>query len=109
MGFFHGSRLALKQAFNSLRDNEDQIRAEVSQNIRALEVARTLVPVTEMAKTAAEEQLRVSLNQYKAQTILLSDLLNAQAQLEEANDNYHQALLGVWNASASLEQALGEE
>ncbi|WP_339712610.1 TolC family protein [uncultured Sneathiella sp.] len=104
-----GSRLALKQAFNSLRDNEDQIRAEVSQNIRALEVARTLVPVTEMAKTAAEEQLRVSLNQYKAQTILLSDLLNAQAQLEEANDNYHQALLGVWNASASLEQALGEE
>ncbi|MFC4272314.1 hypothetical protein GQF03_13850 [Sneathiella chungangensis] len=104
-----GSRIALRQAQNSLRDNEDQIRAQVSQSIRNLEVARALVPVTEMAKKAAEEELRVSFNQYKAKTILLSDLLNAQAQLQQANDNYHQALLGVWNASAALEQALGDE
>jgi len=104
-----GSRLALSQAQNSLRGNEDQVRAEVSQNIRNLELARALVPVTEMAKKAAEEALRVSFNQYKERAILLSDLLNAQAELEEANDNYHQALLGVWNASAALEQSLGAE
>ncbi|MAL78573.1 MAG: hypothetical protein CMN55_05585 [Sneathiella sp.] len=104
-----GARLALLQAQNALRDNEDQIRAEVSQNIRNLEVARALVPVTELAKKAAEEALRVSFNQYKEKAILLSDLLNAQSELEDANDNYHQALLGVWNASAALEQALGAE
>lgn len=104
-----GSRFALQQALNSLRDNEDQIRAQVNAGIRNLEVARSLVPVTEVAKRAAEEKLRVSFNQYKAKTILLSDLLDAQSQLEQANDNYHQALLGVWNASAELEQALGEE
>lgn len=104
-----GSRFALQQALNSLRDNEDQIRAQVNASIRNLEVARSLVPVTEMAKKAAEEKLRVSLNQYKEKTILLSDLLDAQSQLEQANDDYHQALLGVWNASAELEQALGEE
>ncbi|MDF2365839.1 TolC family protein [Sneathiella sp.] len=104
-----GSRYALQQALNSLRDNEDQIRAQVNASIRNLEVARSLVPVTEMAKKAAEEKLRVSFNQYKAKTILLSDLLDAQSQLEKANDDYHQALLGVWNASAELEQALGEE
>ena len=104
-----GSRYALQQALNSLRDNEDQIRAQVNASIRNLEVARLLVPVTEMAKKAAEEKLRVSLNQYKEKTILLSDLLDAQSQLEQANDDYHQALLGVWNASAELEQALGEE
>ncbi|WP_161313653.1 TolC family protein [Sneathiella litorea] len=104
-----GSLIALKQAQNSLRDNEDQIRAQVSAGIRNLEIARSLVPVTQMAKKAAEEQLRVSFNQYKEKSILLSDLLDAQAQLEQANDNYHQALLGVWNASAALEQALGEE
>ncbi len=104
-----GSRYALQQALNSLRDNEDQIRAQVNASIRNLEVARSLVPVTEMAKKATEEKLRVSFNQYKAKTILLSDLLDAQSQLEQANDDYHQALLGVWNASAELEQALGEE
>lgn len=104
-----GSRLALLQAQNALRGNEDQIRAEVSQAIRNLELARDLVPVTEMAKKAAEEALRVSFNQYKERAVLLSDLLNAQAALEEANDNYHQALLGVWNASAALEQSLGAE
>ena len=104
-----GSRYALQQALNSLRDNEDQIRAQVNAGIRNLEVARALVPVTEMSKKAAEEKLRVSFNQYKAKTILLSDLLDAQSQLEQANDDYHQALLGVWNASAELEQALGEE
>lgn len=104
-----GSRFALQQALNSLRDNEDQIRAQVNASIRNLDVARALVPVTEVAKRAAEEKLRVSFNQYKAKTILLSDLLDAQSQLEQANDDFHQALLGVWNASAELEQALGEE
>ncbi|MCF8466271.1 MAG: TolC family protein [Sneathiella sp.] len=104
-----GSRLAVTQAKNSLRDNEDQIRAQVSANIRNLDVAKALVPVTTMAKKAAEEKLRVSFNQYKAKTILLSDLLDAQSELSQANDNYRQAQLAVWNASAALEQALGED
>ncbi len=103
------TKRALSQAKNSLRDNEEQIKAEVSEDIRNLEVAKSLVPVTQLARKAAAEQLRVSFNQYKAKTILLSDLLDARSELSEADDNYHQAQLAVWNASAELEKALGEE
>jgi outer membrane protein TolC len=104
-----GSRRALAQAQNSLRDNEEQIRAEVSQDIRNLQIAKNLVPVTKMARKASTEKLRVSFNQYKQDAILLSDLLDAKSELSVADNNYHQAQLGVWNASAILEKALGEE
>jgi len=104
-----GSKRALTQAKNSLQENEEQIRAQVSEDIRNLQVAQDLVPVTKLARKAATEKLRVSFNQYKQNVILLSDLLDAQSELSEADDNYHQAQLGVWNASATLENALGEE
>ncbi|WP_373087283.1 TolC family protein [Sneathiella sp.] len=104
-----GSKRAVTQARNSLRDNEDQIRAQVSADIRNLEVAKQLIPVTQMAQKASEEKLRVSLNQYKEKSILLSDLLDARSELSAANNDYQQAQLAVWNAAAQLQNALGEE
>jgi outer membrane protein len=104
-----GTKRALSQAINSLRDSEDQVRAQVSEDIRNLKVAKELVPVTRLAQKAAAEKLRVNTNQYKAGAILLDDLLDAEYELSQANDNYHQAQLAVWNASAELEKDLGEE
>lgn len=104
-----GTKRALSQAKNSLRDNEDQVRAQISEDIRNLKVAKELVPVTKLAQKAAAEKLRVNTNQYKANAILLDDLLDAESELSEANDNFHKAELAVWNASAELEKDLGEE
>lgn len=104
-----GTKRALSQAINSLRDSEDQVRAQISEDIRNLTVARELVPVTKLAQKAAEEKLRVNTNQYKADAILLDDLLDAKSELSQADDNFHQAQLAVWNASAELEKDLGEE
>lgn len=104
-----GSKRAVSQAKNSLRDNEDQIRAQISEDMRNLRVAKELVPVTQLAKKAAAEKLRVNTNQYKANAILLDDLLDAKSELSTANDDFHKAELAVWNAGAELEKDLGEE
>jgi outer membrane protein TolC len=49
------------------------------------------------------------MNQYRQQAVLLKDLLEAQAGLAHANDQYQQALLGLWTAKADFEKALGED
>jgi outer membrane protein TolC len=39
----------------------------------------------------------------------LSDVLESQATLAGANDQYQKALLGYWTAQAEFEKALGED
>ena len=53
--------------------------------------------------------LRVNTNKYKLTAALMSDVLQSQATLAEANHQYQQALLGYWTAKAEFEKALGEE
>ena len=45
---------------------------------------------------------------YKAQTSLLRDVLEAQTAVEQANDQYQQALLSFGLARAEFEKAMGE-
>jgi outer membrane protein TolC len=46
-------------------------------------------------------------NRYKQQAALLNDVLNAQAALAEADNQYQQALLAFWSARADFEKAVG--
>jgi outer membrane protein TolC len=40
---------------------------------------------------------------------LLKDVLQAQVQLEQANNQGRQALLSFWTAKAEFENAIGED
>ncbi len=51
----------------------------------------------------------MSTGRYKFQEVLLSDVLQSQAFLAEANHEYQQALLVFWTAKAEFEKALGED
>jgi len=53
--------------------------------------------------------LRVTTGRYKFQAVLLSDVLQSQASLAEANHEYQSALLAFWTAKAEFEKALGED
>lgn len=96
------------QAKNDLRQVQDQVVIDVNNQFRQLEDSVELVQVTEQARLAAQEKLRVTKNKYAEQSALLQDVLKAQASLADANSDYQQAVLGYWTARANLDRALGE-
>jgi len=90
-------------------DTQDQVLQEVDSQFRRLREARAQLAVAESARGAEQERLRNQTNAYVQKTILLSGLLQEQASLATAEDQYRQALLAFWTTRADFEKALGEE
>jgi outer membrane protein len=101
--------LAIRQARNDIEEAESQVIIEVNHRIRELEDARKLVSVTALTQEAAQEKLRVLMNQYRQQAVLLDDVLKAERQLSTANTEHNNAQLSVWTAQSELQKAMGEE
>lgn len=102
-------RYAIQQSNNQIQETEARIVIEVNERYRQLQDARDLQQVSELLQTANQEKLRVLMNQYRQQQVLLDDVLRAEADLADANKQYHQALLSAWSARAALDKAMGVE
>ena len=48
------------------------------------------------------------MNQYREQSALLKDVLDAESELARANAEYNRAVLGVWQSQAEFNRAMGE-
>ena len=90
-------------------DARDQVLLDVNSKFRKLREARAQLRVAEAARDAEQERLRNETEAYAQQAILLSGLLQQQASLASAEDQYREALLASWTARAEFERALGEE
>jgi outer membrane protein TolC len=101
--------LATAQARNAVRDAESSVLIDVNDKFNKLRQARQLMAVTQLDRVASLENVRVLTHRYKLQMSLLKDVLQAQAQLEKANDQGRQALLTFWTAKAEFENAIGED
>lgn len=99
----------IQQAKNGLHEAESLVLIEVGDKFRQLQQSRQALVVTQLAQETAREVLRVNTNRYKVSAAILSDVLQSQASLAEANNQYQQALLGYWTAKAQFEKAIGEE
>jgi len=102
-------RYAIQQSQNQIQETEARIVIEVNERYRQLENAKDLQQVSELSQVAAQEKLRVLMSQYKQQAVLLDDVLRAEADLADANNQYYQALLSAWSARAALDKAMGVE
>lgn len=98
---------AIEQAELALREAENNVRAEVNAKYRKMQQSRQMLAVSRLSQESSIEKLRVVGNRYKLQASLLSDVLNAQTALAEADDQYQQALLAFWSARADFEKAVG--
>ena len=49
------------------------------------------------------------MNQYREKSALLADLLQEQASVAQADNQYQQALAGFWTAKAGFDQAVGRD
>jgi outer membrane protein len=102
-------RLSLEQAELALQDDQDRVLIEVGAQHRRLNEARMALRVAAMTQEQARETSRVRADQYRVQAVLLSDVLQAAAAQADADNQYQQALAGLWLAEAEFERALGEE
>jgi outer membrane protein TolC len=100
---------SVEQATNRLADIEPQIVREVNASYRKLQESRALLDVTRLSLETEREKLRVTLNRYEQQMVLLKDTLEAQTAVADASQQYQNALLSFWTARAEFERAVGAE
>jgi len=100
---------AERQAQLSIESMREQVVQEVDSTFRRLREARELLTAAQAARDAEAEKLRNEMDAYSHQAILLSDLLQQQSSVANAEDQYRQGLLAFWRARADFERALGEE
>lgn len=101
--------IAEHEAVLTVEDARDRVLLDVNSKFRRLREARAQLRVAEAARDAEQERLRNQTDAYAQQAILLSGLLQQQASLASAEDQYREALLALWTARAEFERALGEE
>lgn len=100
---------AIEQARNALHEAESLVLIEVGDKFRKLQQTRQALVVAQLNQETGRENIRVSTNKYKVKAVLLSDVLQTQATLADADYQYQQALLAYWTARADYEKAIGAD
>ncbi len=99
----------IEQSKNELREAETSIQIEVDDKFRKLQRTRQLLRIAQLSQEAAIENVRLLTERYQVQASLVKDVLQGQTAVEQANDQYQQALLSFWMAKAELEKATGDD
>jgi outer membrane protein TolC len=99
----------VEQSKYQLDETRSQVVLDVDTNFRKLAESRSLLVVAEAARAAANEKLREVNDKFRRSAVLLRDVLDQQAAVASANNEYEESLLAFWSAKASFEKALGEE
>jgi outer membrane protein TolC len=98
-----------KQKVLTEQDTEQHVLLDVDNTFRKLEEARVLLEAQAETREADKEKLREMTDRYKQQTALLSELLQQQSSVSQADAQYTQALQGFWTARAEFEKAIGAQ
>lgn len=102
-------QMACRQSEIALAETDKTVREVIRAAQRRVQETRAQLAAVRKKCDWAEEQARVFRNRLSEKAVLPKDLLEAEAQLAEANFLRHQACLDVWVAQAELEKALGDE
>ena len=98
-----------RQAALSAQDAEQQVLLDVNQKFRKLMETRALLDTQAAVQETEREKLRVMINRYRQKSALLADLLQEQALVAQADNQYQQALAGFWTAKAGFDHAVGRD
>jgi outer membrane protein TolC len=102
-----GQAKAVDQANKQADQIHDQVMAEVSAAWRNLLLLKSRQESTRAAMTSAEENFRVTYNRFKQKMALTKDVLQSQAQLSSARQQYQKSLLDFASARAELDRVTG--
>jgi outer membrane protein TolC len=96
-----------KQKVLTEQDAEQRVLVDVEDKFRKLSQARVLFGVRTDTREAERVQLREMTDRYTQKAVLLSDLLQQQSAVSQAEAQYLQALEGFWTARAEFEKTIG--
>ncbi|MGA7579583.1 MAG: TolC family protein [Desulfobaccales bacterium] len=99
----------LAQTKNTSQETESKVLIDVDSKFRSLQASRGQLLASRAAQEAALEKLKETMDDFKNDTVLLKDVLEAQTHLAQADSEYQKALSGVWTDKAAFEKATGEE
>lgn len=85
------AKLAQQQAANDYEDTVEKLRLDNQTAWNNLQESLSQITIAEKSITSAEENLRMSFDQYKAGTLPLIDLLDAQTLRQQAADRLIEA------------------
>lgn len=103
----HAERARLHAAQQRLHQLELDIRLQVQTALTNLDSAAERIQVTETSIAQAKESLRIEQEKYEVGQGTLTDVLDAQAALLEAQTQHTQALADYDVATAALNLAMG--
>jgi len=102
-------RFEARQAALTEQDTGQQVILDVNSKFRGLAEARALLDTVAVSQEAEREKLRVVTNRYGQKAALLSDVLQQEASVAQADADYRKALAAFWKAKADFDRALGRE
>ncbi|SDU42733.1 TolC family protein [Desulfobacula phenolica] len=103
------SAKADKRAFKKqIRLAVDQIKLEIKDAYLNCKVARNNIKTSRASLTSARENSRITCLGYRQQVATSTEVLDARADLTQAQSNYFQSLYGYLNAVAKLDRAIGK-
>ena len=98
-----------EQKATTERDVEQRVLLDVEEKFRKLGEARILLDAQTDQREAEQAKLGEVTNRYNQKAALLSDLMQQQAAVSQAEGQYQQAIAGFWTARANFEKAIGVE
>src|SRR3984957_13172729 len=98
---------SVKQTNLTEQDAEQQVLVDVKTKFLKLTEARALLDTSALTQEAEREKMRVVTNWYGEKAALLSDVLQQEAAVVQADAEYQKALAAFWSAKANFDYALG--
>ena len=98
----------IEQANAGIEETAALIMLDVGNRYRKMDESRQRLRVATLSRDVAQERVRVGLNRYEQQAVMMKDVLQLQTSLAETRYKYQETLLAYWTARAELEKAMGE-
>ena len=102
-------KIAVQQAQEELENNRQLLLINMQAKWNALDAAQKQLDIARQSIEQAEENLRIQTNCYKAGTLTLSDLLQAQTQCQQTRDRFTEAYTNLQLKALEYRQATGQE
>ena len=102
-------KIAVQQAQEELENNRQLLLINMQAKWNALDAAQKQLDIARQSIEQAEENLRIQTNCYKAGTLTMSDLLQAQTQYQQTRDRFTEAYTNLQLKALEYRQATGQE
>ena len=102
-------KMAVQQAQEELENNRELLLINMQAKWDNLDAAKKQLAIARKSIEQADENLRIQTNSYKAGTLTMSDLLQAQTQSQQARDRFTEAYTDCQIKALEYRQATGQK